>query len=233
MRSFRRPRRAVQTVSAAVVALASLAVTVPVVAQSQLPRPQQLPPAGGGQPQPQPPQAQQQAPQTQQAAPPKPYQPLAVQPPLPNTDPSFEAFRKQLAAVAAKKDRAGLSKLVVTNGFFWEGETGDRINKRRSSMDNLAAAIGLNDKEGTGWLVLGAAAMEPTLEEIEGRKGVMCAPASPKFDEQSFEALLKATDTDAEEWGFPTKDKIEVRGASQPNAPIIETLGLFLVRVLG
>jgi hypothetical protein len=65
-----------------------------------------------------------------------------------------------------------------------------------------------------------------------GAWGVMCAPASPKIDETAFQELIKATATDAEEWGYPTSAGLEVRAAPQPNAPIIEKLGLNLVRVM-
>jgi hypothetical protein len=198
-------------------------------AAAQQPRPQT--PAG----QQQRPAQSQQAPapqQAQQPAPPRSYQPLPVKLPAPNNDPSFEAFRKQLAAVAEKKDRAGLGKLVVAKGFFWEGENGDKVDKRKSSLDNLAAAMGLDGKDGSGWEGLAAAANDPTLEPVEDRKGVMCGPASPEFDEQALEALTKATGTESEEWGFTTADGLEVRAAPQPNAPIIEKLGLQLIRVL-
>src|SRR5258707_8186226 len=97
----------------AAVSIASLLLAAPALSQSQLPRPGQLPPAGGqGGP---PPQRGQAAPPPQrgQAAPPqqpaaaaaaKPYKPVAITAPAAVADPSFEAFRKQLGAVAEKKD---------------------------------------------------------------------------------------------------------------------------------
>src|SRR5262249_32681275 len=42
----------------------------------------------------------------------------------------------------------------------------------------------------------------------------------------------KATQTDPSDWGYPLKDGIEVHAAAQANSPVIETLGLNLVRVL-
>ena len=51
-------------------------------------------------------------------APIKPYQTVAVTPPLPLNDPSFTAFRNQLGEVAARKDRAALAKMVVPQNFF-------------------------------------------------------------------------------------------------------------------
>jgi len=167
-----------------------------------------------------------------QLAPPKPYDPVPVKPPVPSDDPSFAAFRKQLADVAQRKDKAALQKLVVSQGFFWESDSGDKANKKRSSFDNFAAAISLNDEQGSGWEVLASAAGDPTLEPDENHKGVSCGPASPQLDEGAFEALIKATGTDAEEWGYPQTAGLEVRAAAQPNAPVIETLGLNLVRVL-
>jgi hypothetical protein len=170
--------------------------------------------------------------QPQQPAPPRSYQPIPVKLPAPSADASFDAFRKQLAAIAEKKDRAALSKLVVARGFFWDGEEGDNTDKRKSSMENLVAALGLDAKDGSGWENLAAAAADPTLEASEDHKGVMCGPASPEVDEQAQQALIKATGTDEEEWGFTTSDGVEVRAAPQANAPIIEKLGLQLVRVL-
>jgi hypothetical protein len=181
-------------------------------------------------------QAQQPAPAQQpqpapQIAPPKAYKPVNVKPPQPSTDASFAAFRKQLADIAQKKDRAGLQKLVVAKGFFWEGEGGDHGNPKASGFDNFAKAISLDDKDGTGWDILAAAAQEPTLEADEDHKGVMCGPASPQIDEQALVALIKDTGTDADEWGFAGTDKLEVRSAAKPDAPVSETLGRVLVRV--
>jgi hypothetical protein len=84
-------------------------------------------------------------------------------------DPSFEAFRKQISDIASHKDSAALAKLLV-NTFFWMGERGDRANKRKPGIDNLAAAINLDGNEGSGWEILAAAANEATLEPVpEGR----------------------------------------------------------------
>jgi hypothetical protein len=178
------------------------------------------------------PAAQTAPPAAPQPSPPKSYAPLAVRPPQPAADPTFETFRKQLADVVRRKDRAALQRLVVSQGFFWEAETGDKANKRKSSFENFATAIGLNDKSGSGWEIIAAAAAEPSLEAMENRKGVMCGPASPQIDEDKFEALIKATATGAEEWGFPHAAGLEVRAAPKPNAPVIETLGMHLIRVM-
>ncbi len=167
-----------------------------------------------------------------QSAPPKPYQPVSVKLVQPVEDPTFEIFRKQLADVVKRKDRVALQKLVVSQGFFWEGETGDKASKRKSSFENFATAIGLNDKDGTGWEIIAAAAADQTLEKMEERKGVMCGPASPQIDDAAFEHLIKTTATDAEEWGFPNVKGVAVRASAEPNAPVIETLSMHLVRVL-
>jgi hypothetical protein len=166
-----------------------------------------------------------------QVAPPRPYKPVPVTLAQPYADPSFEAFRKQLGDIASHKDRAGLAK-VVANSFFWMGEKGDKANKRKPGIDNLAAAIDLDGKGGGGWEVLAAAASEPTLEPIPDRKGVMCSPASPTFDQKAAEQIGKATGTDPSDWGFPIKGGADVHAAAQANSPVIEKLGSFLVRVM-
>jgi hypothetical protein len=166
-----------------------------------------------------------------QVAPPKPYKQVPVTLPQPYNDPSFEAFRKQIADIAGHKDRAGLAKLVA-NTFFWMGEKGDKANKRKPGIDNLAAAIDLDGKEGAGWDILEAAAVEPSLEPVPDRKGVMCSPAAPSFDQKAAEQNAKATGTDFGDWGFPTKGAVDVHAAAAANSPVIEKLGSILVRVM-
>jgi len=165
-------------------------------------------------------------------APAKPYKTVAVEPPQPFKDASFEEFRKQLADVVKRKDRNALKNMVVGQGFFWETEDGDKGDKKKSSFDNFVAAVDLNAKDGSGWELLEAAAEEPTLEEVQDRKGVMCAPASPTFDENAFDELTKETRTEVEEWGYPTSAGVEVHQTAKPNSPVIEKLGSNLVRVL-
>jgi hypothetical protein len=164
------------------------------------------------------------------AAPIKPYQPVAVKPPGPLTDPGFVALRKQLADVAAKKDRAALAKLVAQN-FFWVQDK-DLADPHKSGIDNLVKAIGLDAKDGSGWDTLAGFANEPTATESPQQKGVFCAPADPAVDPQKLEALGKATGTDPSEWGYANKDGVELHQTAKPDSPVVEKLGLYLVRVL-
>jgi hypothetical protein len=179
--------------------------------------------------------AQQSAPKAQPAAPvvapPKAYKQVTIQLPAAVNEPTFTSFRKQLADIAKRRDRAALQKFVVIKNFFWEGEGGDKLSAKASSFDNFASAISLDDKDGSGWEILGAAATEPTLEADPDHPNVMCGPASPQIDEQSFVDLIKETGTDADEWGYPNADKLEVHAASKPDAPVIETVGMGLIRV--
>jgi hypothetical protein len=161
----------------------------------------------------------------------KPYTPVAAKPPAPYDDAAFVAFRKQLVDVTAKKDRAALAKLVVTQGFFWIQDK-DMADPKKPGIDNLANAVGLAAKDGSGWAAIGGYGSEPTAAELPDHKGVFCAPADPTIDPQAFEALGKATQTDPSEWGYPLKDGVEVHAAAQPNSPVVEKLGLNLVRVL-
>ena len=165
-------------------------------------------------------------------SPPKPYKPVAVTLPQPYHDASFEAFRKELGEVASRKDRAALASKVVAKNFFWMGEKGDKANKRKSGIDNLAAAIGLDSQDGEGWETLAAAADEATLEPIPDKKGVMCSPASPSFDQRAAAQTAKATGTQPDEWGFPVKGSLDVHAAGQPSSPVIEKIGSILVRIM-
>ena len=161
----------------------------------------------------------------------KPYTAVAVTLPKTFSDASFDAFRKQLATIAEHKDRAALAKLVVAQGFFWMQDK-DLANKKKSGIDNLASAIKLDAKDGSGWELLAGYANETTAEPLQDKQNVICAPAEPTLDPKAFEALVDATKTQPQEWGYPVKDGVEVRGAAKPDAPVIDKLGLFLVRVL-
>jgi hypothetical protein len=165
-------------------------------------------------------------------APVKPYQPVATTLPATINDSAFDAFRRQLGEIAARKDSAGLRRLVVAQGFFWKGEKGERADKNKSGFDNLAAAVRFDAPDGSGWDQLTSHAFNPTAAPVTAVKDVICSPADPVFDDQQFENLLKATGTDLEEWGYPLITGIEVRSGRQPKAPVIEKLGLHFVRVL-
>jgi hypothetical protein len=166
-----------------------------------------------------------------QVATPKPYKPVAVTPPKAVADPSFEAFRKQLGDIAARKDKAALAALVAP-GFFRIGDEGkDKADKKKSGIDNLAAAIELGAADGSGWDALAAAASDPSMEAFPQRQGVMCGPAMPTFDDNAFQQLLKGTGTEDFEWGYTT-GPVDVRSAAAAGAPVSEKIGTILVRIL-
>jgi len=204
------------TVSAMTTAMTVLAAALtPDLALAQAPGGQMLPPGGFHPPPP---------------APVKPYKPIAITPPTPFTDPSFQAFRKQIADIAAHKDRAALGKLVTQN-FFWMQDK-DLADKRKPGIENLAKAIDLNAKDGSGWDVLAGFAGETTAAELPDQKGVFCAPADPEINPQEFEALAKSTGTDPAEWGYPLHDGLELHAAAQATSPVTEKLAMTLIRVL-
>jgi hypothetical protein len=154
-----------------------------------------------------------------------------VKPPAPLNDPGFVALRKQIAEAAEKKDRAALAKLVVAQNFFWVQDK-DLADPHKSGIDNLAKAVGLDAKDGSGWDTLAGYANEPTASESPQQKGVFCAPADPAIDPQKLEALGKATGTDPAEWGYANKDGVELHQTAKPDSSVVEKLGLYLVRVL-
>jgi hypothetical protein len=161
----------------------------------------------------------------------KPYQEVPVTPPAPLSDPSFTAFRNQLGEVAAHKDRAALTKMVVAQNFFWMQDK-NLADPHKPGIDNLAKAIDLDAKDGSGWQILAGFATEPSAAESPQQPGTFCAPADPKLDPSALDALAKATQTDPSEWGYPIKTGVDVHAAATPNSPVVEKLGANLVRVL-
>jgi hypothetical protein len=162
---------------------------------------------------------------------PGPYKPVAISLPPPLNDPSFDAFRKQLADIAQKKDRAALARLIAAN-FFWIPADADLADTTKSAIDNFAKAFGLDGADAVGWDALAAYAVETTVMPDPQRNGVLCAPAEPAFDEPAADELANATQTDATDWAFPIRDGIEVRATAKQDTPVVDKLGLYLVRVL-
>ena len=119
----------------------------------------------------------------QQPARPGPYKAVAVTAAQPLNDAALETLRKQLGETAQRKDRAALANLVIGQGFFWIGEKGDRADKRRPGVDNLAAALGLRNKDGAGWDMLAAFADDPT------EAGVSDSASSPPEQPRSAQAM--------------------------------------------
>src|ERR1043166_211906 len=167
----------------------------------------------------------------QQAAPPGPYKPVPVKVAPLVTDPSLAAFRNELAAVAQRKDRAALARMVVAKGFFWERDDGQGADPKKSSVENLAVAFNLEGNDSPGWDALAQAAADPHAAPDPQKKGVACAPVVPDLDGKAFEALAQTTKTDPSEWAFPYAAGVEVRAEPKADAPVTEKLGLALVRV--
>jgi hypothetical protein len=209
----------------------SALVAAPSLAQSQQPRRSEpLPPPQRSQPLP-PPQHRPGQPPQQAASAPKPYKPVAVSAPSPVSDPSFEPFRKQLAAIAEKKDRKALAALVASN-FFWMAEGKDKAVKGRPGIENLAKALSLDDADGGGWDALEGYAADTTASPFDERQNTICAPAEPQFNTQEFDQLTEATGTDDSDWAVPTRAGLDMRANPQPNAAVVEKLGMHFIRVL-
>jgi len=222
-------------------AICAAFLAVPASAQQSLPRPpSQMPPPGAQQKGPPPgPQGQKGAPPPQQqqqvqqppTAPPAPYAVLTVAPPKPYADPALAAFRKDLAAIAQRKDRPALAKHVLVQGFFWLKEEGNAAGKK-TGIEALATALSLAAKDGSGWESLGEFAADETAAPYPDRPNTVCSPAGPQFDVDAMEKLVESTKTDVGDWGFTSSDGVEVRATATQNAPVIEKLGMQFVRVM-
>ena len=163
----------------------------------------------------------------------KPYQAVAVTLPPAADDESLETFRKELADVAKSRMYVELTRLVTVTGFFWDRDFKGGFDRRQPAVDNLAAAVRLERRNGMGWVMLSAYAAEPTVAPFTGRPGVVCAPAEPSFDGVEFDRLIDETRSSARDWAYPRADKTPVLAAARSNAAVIDTLGPALVRLLG
>ena len=136
-------------------------------------------------------------------------------------------MRKQVGEAAQRKDRAALAKLVVAHGFFWQRENRNVANKRKAGFDMLAAALGLDNKEGAGWEILASYrrgsdrfAARPASPAPSARR-----PSRPTTARRSTICSPRPTATSTE-WGYPVSAEIAVHATPQANAPVIEKLGL-------
>jgi hypothetical protein len=157
---------------------------------------------------------------------PKSYQPVQVTLPEPNKDADFATFRRQLATIADKRDRNALRGLVAP-GFFWMLENKDTADKKKAPIETLLRALAIVALE--GWDILADLADDDTADPYSERPGVICAPGFPKYDQTAADAVEDATQTDPSDWGYTTRDGIEVRESAARDAPVIEKLGLQLV----
>jgi hypothetical protein len=122
--------------------------------------------------------------------------------------------------------------MVVAQNFFWIPQDKDIADPHKSGIDNLFKAINFGAADDSGWQVLGGFAAEPTAAESPQQQGIYCAPADPNLDQKAFEALMKTTQSDPSEWGYPAKAGLDVHAAAQPSSPVIDKLGMNLVHVL-
>jgi hypothetical protein len=164
------------------------------------------------------------------AKPQQPYAPVAVAEPKPFADGDLAPFRERIAAAAKRKDRAALGKLVAETDFFWVRENGESASKTKSGIDNLVHAANLKDD--AGWQALGDIAEADTAVPFVERAGVVCAPGGPQFDGAAFDKVAQSTGTEMGDWAYPTADGVGVRESVKLDSPVVETLGMNLVRVM-
>lgn len=163
----------------------------------------------------------------------KPYKTVPVTIAASPRDPSFDAFRKEIADIAKRRDRTALGQRIVPKDFFWERDFSGGFDPARSSLDNLTTALMLDADDGSGWEVLAGFAAETSAGPLPGRAPIICAPAIPQFNEEARGELIDSTQSDGLEWNYPRAAGLQVRAAPQQNAAVVETLGLNFVRVLG
>jgi hypothetical protein len=156
---------------------------------------------------------------------PERYAIVAVTLPRPAADPSFDAFRRELAGIAEKRDRAALARLAGS-AFFWERDFGGGFENDKPAFDNLVAALGLADEDGWNALV---ANMREDAGPHARRRAIVCAPGEPRYSGRAFAKLVDATRSDVFDWSYPRRAGLEVRAAARADAPVVEMLGLHFV----
>lgn len=162
----------------------------------------------------------------------KPFKPIEVDIPKPPKDPAFDAFRRQLAAIAADRNRAAL-KAQLGGDVFWENDVEGAYNDKRTDFDNLLSALHIDRDPARGWAALAAFAAEPTTGALHLRRNVFCAPSPPKYADADLYTAMEESGSDVSDWYYPRQAGLAVRGAPQPDAAAIDSLGVALVRVLG
>jgi hypothetical protein len=208
-------------VSNALAGLAIAAVSVaPALAQKK-PAPSLPAPAAAARPAPAP------------AVAPKPYKTVAVTLPAAARDAALDNLRKELGEIAKRKDRAALASRIMPKDFFWERDFSGSFDSNKPSIDNLIAALSLDDDDRSGWESLATFAAETSAGPLPGRPTVICTPATPQIDEAARDKLIDDTQTDGIEWAYPRAAGLPVRATPDANAAVIETLGLHLIHVLG
>lgn len=162
----------------------------------------------------------------------KPYKPVEVEFTKPLAEPSFAAFRKQLAALAKRADRDALKSLADPD-FFIDNDIEGLFNPKRAATDNLFAALRLDKDPVRGFAQLAAFAEEPSVGAPKAHRKTWCAPAPPRFDDAELYPLMEETGSDVADWHYPRQAGLAVRVRPEANAAVIEKLELALVRVLG
>ena len=157
-----------------------------------------------------------------------PSKPVAIILPVAVAIRTYEAFRKQLATIAQKKDRAALSRLVSTN-FFWIPE--DRTSRTRASpASTICARDRLDGRDALGWEAIAGYAVEQTaMSDPQRRRRPVRARRAELRREGRRRTRQRDADTDASDWGYPAKNGIDVRADAQASAPVVDKLGLYLV----
>jgi hypothetical protein len=162
-----------------------------------------------------------------------PYKPVPITATPALADPSFAAFQQQLAAAAKDRIYGRLERLVVPEGFFWDGDFAGRFDAKRTPAENVAAAIGLEHEDGSGWTSLARFAAVADAAPPGAHPGVVCAPTPPVLDDMALYQLLDSTQTSAADWLYPRSAGAPMRLAARPASGVVEMLGMHLVRLLG
>jgi len=123
---------------------------------------------------------------------------------------SFEAFRKQIADIAGKKDRAAW-RAVVAQKFFWIPEDKDVADASKAGSTTSRPRLVLKATTHPAGPV-GRYAQETTADPHPQQTGAICGPGEPAFDDKAAEDSPRPP-TPNGRMGLSGQAGIEVRSA--------------------
>ena len=147
--------------------------------------------------------------------PPKSYGAVPLTLPRPLADAGLEAFRKGLprpsTTLQGRSDQARGTARFLLGGRFRRIVRGGKV-----LADNFVRAFHFDHEGGDTWDRLAAVTAERAASRHPARRGVICAPGEPVYNDAALEKLYDATGTHGLDWAYPRAASTPVRTARKP-----------------
>jgi hypothetical protein len=138
--------------------------------------------------------------------------PVAITRPAASDDASFIAFPRDSRRQSQGPDLRRACASRAGAGLFLGPRLRSGLRSAlKPAVDNLAAAIALEQGNGASWDTLATFAAEATVEPLDSRPGIVCAPTRPGYDGVAFSRLLDTTSTTGIDWAYRARLKRRCR----------------------